>query len=361
MILGRSRTGRLLLALATIAAMLAASTVALPAAGAQTEPTPDYGGKGNLGDGPTLIAEAEAGADGSESSGSGSGVVSIAPSPYVDCTFRELPLSELIQVYFAEVFDPSIEQTIRDNANQAVEDGTTTGDGPDIGGPFGVLFVYINLLIDYLQTHAHFLGLAEGDRQNLNEVFVLVTCPPGAIRQDNYVWRQGEPPPPSLVDAYRDQAYEEIPFPYLGVNSAPAGTPDEPLVVNVETWLWSNDRYGPVQAQAGIRNIVQVTATATPVVTEWDPGNGQDPVVCGDAGRAWSPSLDAGAEPTCSLRYRSSSSTSPTGTFTLTRSTRWNVSWVCEPACGGGTLDPVIVQESREVSVAEIQAIVTDT
>ena len=361
----RGLGGRITVVMVAVVGLLAASLAVAPVpAGADSHPPPpDYDGEGgSVTDGARYLYALVNASGGSDSSGPGSGGhVSFAPSPYADCTFTVAPLIEIVQIYFSEVFDPSIEQTIRDNADQQVEDGTTTGDGPDLGGPLGVLLVYIDLLIDYLQAHAHFLGLAGDDLENLSEPFVLVTCPPEAIRQDVYVWQQGDPPPPSLVDAYRDQAYEEIPFPVLGVNSAPAGTPDEPLVVNVETWLWSNDLWGPAQAQAGIPGIVQVTTTATPVITEWDPGNGQDPVICSDPGRVWSPTLDEGEEPTCSLRYLSSSSLSPTGTFTLTRSTRWEVEWVCEPACGGGPLDPVIVQESREVSVAEIQAIVTDT
>lgn len=361
-----TRLVRLVLAVFVAAATFAASAAVAVPSGAQEQPPPpvDFNPNGEVGiDGntPLVIGEVDANSPGSETDGPS--YVSRAPSPYAECTFRIQPLVSVIESYFAEVFDPSVVQTIRDNAYQGVEDGTTTGENtePNVGGFFGFFQTLINLMLDYLHAHAHFLELAGDDLSNMNQNFVLVECPPGSIRQDVYVWREGDPPPASLVDAYRDQAYDETRIPGLGVNSAPSGSDDQPLVVNIDTWLWSSPAlWGPVTANAGIPGVVEVTTTATPIVTQWDPGNGQPPVVCDGPGQPWSPDLGAVAEPDCAVRYTSSSSTSPTGTFTLTRTTRWNVSWSCAPACGGGVLDPILVSESRQVPVAEIQAVVTD-
>lgn len=326
-------------------------------------PPPDADGAGAgdhaTNDGQTLIiSDADAWAPGSESSGAS--VVSLAPSPYQDCAFRTAPLSEIMESYVREVFDPSIEQSIRDSAYDDPDDGTVTGDDDGARGPFNFLR-YLYLLVDYLQVHEHFLNLAGDDLADFGEPFVLVTCPPGAIRQENFVWAQGDPPPASLVDAYRDQAYEETALPGLGVRTAPTGTADAPLVVKIPTWLWSDPGgWAPVQAVAGIPGVVEVTTTAVPTTTRWDPGSGDEGVTCAGPGRPWSRDLPPGASPSCSIEYSTSSAVSPTDTFTLTRSTRWEVTWVCEPACGGGPLLPLTVNESRTVSVAEIQAIATD-
>lgn len=118
-----------------------------------------------------------------------------------------------------------------------------------------------------------------------------------------------------------------MPAPQILVNPAPPA----PQVVYVPTWL----RIDPVAftshtATASL-NGLSVTAVATPTSVVWTTGDGGR-VVCG-AGTAWTPGTDpAASSPDCGHTYTQPSRSSPGGTYPLTATITWQVTW-----SGGGS------------------------
>ncbi len=121
------------------------------------------------------------------------------------------------------------------------------------------------------------------------------------------------------------------------------------MAVNLWTWLWTDDP-GP-QTVTVTAGAVSVTATATLASTAWtlgEPaahGNGYHSgppatVNCQGAGTPPPPGFDWKAEPPCgymfhwrSLRER----TNGTGTWPITATSTWNVSWQSNTGVTGTT------------------------
>ncbi|MBI2169369.1 MAG: hypothetical protein HYU28_07705 [Actinobacteria bacterium] len=151
------------------------------------------------------------------------------------------------------------------------------------------------------------------------------------------------------------QAADRVPIPAPTIGMSPS--PDDEQVVNLPTWLWLDGAgWQPVSASASAGGV-SVSATASPQRVIWDMGNG-DRVECDGPGTAYDRSRPAKGQSTdCEYVYRESSARAPDGTFTVTASVLWGVSWTVTGAPGGGSLGPVERSSSVAVRVAEIQAV----
>jgi hypothetical protein len=103
-----------------------------------------------------------------------------------------------------------------------------------------------------------------------------------------------------------------------------------PQLVGVATWLWVNPAaWHPVSASASA-GAVTTTATATPTKAVWDMGDGST-LTCGGPGTPYNPSTP-NAKTSCSYRWATA------GTYTVTATVYWSVTWTAAGAAGGGNL-----------------------
>jgi hypothetical protein len=148
------------------------------------------------------------------------------------------------------------------------------------------------------------------------------------------------------------QAVKQLGFGSPTIEMSPPARSSQ--LVGVATWLWIDpEAWGTLTASASA-GPVTTTATAVPSKVVWDMGDG-DTVTCDGPGTAYSTS-DPGATTDCSYIWPQA------GSFTVTATVYWSVTWTATGAPGGGNLGvqagpPAAVQ----VAVTESQAINTPT
>jgi hypothetical protein len=190
--------------------------------------------------------------------------------------------------------------------------------------------------------------------------WALAHCPADVGREVLVWWPIGGRPPASLISALRARARDSVPFPVLAQRGAPSGDRDAPFITQLPTWLWvDGTRWHAVHADATIPGIVAVTATGVPMRIRWDPGTGDPEIRCEGPGVPYDPTQpDDRQATTCSYTYRHSSAMAPNGrTYPLTLAVEWDVTWECSPGCGRGPMPPVTITTTRQVWVAELQAL----
>ncbi|MFG2014986.1 hypothetical protein [Actinomadura geliboluensis] len=155
----------------------------------------------------------------------------------------------------------------------------------------------------------------------------------------------GPPPPaaPTTLDWVRAaQSAAELPTPT--VHTAPS----DKTYVRVRTALWV-EGFDVVKTRPIGGGGQMIQATATPVSVTWNLGETQK--TCKDAGRK-----DGS---TCSHTYRRSSAGEPGGTYKITATVTWELTWTCAgPACDpqGGTLgNESMPSPATPLVVSEIQ------
>jgi hypothetical protein len=172
-----------------------------------------------------------------------------------------------------------------------------------------------------------------------------------------YVWPRSAALPPAVRDRLVDAAIDALEVPYLAPHTSPEGTPDQPLITGLDTWVWVDPAaWTPVTARAAIP-AAAVTATATPVSLTWRPGDDSPPRACPGPGRPWSGTTAPDA--TCGHRYQRTSRQAPDGVWPLTVTVTWEVTWTCAPACGAGRAEPFVLGVVRRVTVEQIQTRLT--
>jgi hypothetical protein len=102
---------------------------------------------------------------------------------------------------------------------------------------------------------------------------------------------------------------------------------------------------------------VTVTVTPKAVRVRWDMGNG-DVVTCTGPGTPWAQG-DAGSSPDCGYTYTRSSAQQANKTYKVTATVDWTATYTVTGAPGGGPLPGLQRTASRQVRVAETQAINT--
>ena len=173
--------------------------------------------------------------------------------------------------------------------------------------------------------------------------------------------------PPVQVDAatLAQQAVDtmQIPTPQIGI-----GPDFDKVAVNLWTWLWI-DEPDPVSLTVSA-GPVSVTATATLAQTEWSMGEPTEnpdsaasavapPLVCDGAGVApVEGEFDWQEQPPCGYKYRWRSSperTGGAGTWPLTVTARWNVTWTATTGESGA--DTLTASSTTAVRVGEYRIV----
>ncbi|GAA4224311.1 hypothetical protein GCM10022254_03460 [Actinomadura meridiana] len=177
------------------------------------------------------------------------------------------------------------------------------------------------------------------------------------------------PPPPEGLTANEAQGFVSVPGGAAPLGAAPASTADlvataraatafpVPIVhtapadktyVGLRTSLWV-EGFGNVQTEPieGDGQLVQLVAT--PKSVTWDLG--EKKITCEDGGSK--------NGKTCTYRYARSSASQPGGSYKITATITWDVSWTCRGAgCDAqeGDLDPNTVSSApTPFIVGEIQ------
>jgi hypothetical protein len=145
------------------------------------------------------------------------------------------------------------------------------------------------------------------------------------------------------------QAASRLAFGSPTIEMAP---PDgDPQLLGVTTWLWIDPGAWQDKTASATAGTVTATATAAPSKVVWDMGNG-DSVTCEGPGTPYSAS-DPNATTDCSYTWPQA------GSYTVTATVYWSVSWTAVGAAGGGNLGlqagpvaqvPVTVTESQAIN-----------
>jgi hypothetical protein len=184
------------------------------------------------------------------------------------------------------------------------------------------------------------------------EVYVLACFDAGALVQSRIL--RFDPGDPlggiAAAERARDEARRSLDLPL----PRPALNPPGAQLVGVPTWLWLEGAWGPASASASI-GAVSSTVTASPVSATWEMGDGTT-VTC-DAGVPYDPArpADAQASP-CRHTFTTASRYAEGGTFPVTVTVTYAVSWTATTGAGGplegvsrSTTVPVVVQEAQAV------------
>jgi hypothetical protein len=184
-----------------------------------------------------------------------------------------------------------------------------------------------------------------------------VCAGPGVLNPMPPFWVTGAQPPAAGVIqvapvVVAQQAAKQLGFGSPTIEMAP---PDgSPQLVGVASWLWlAPGAWRTISASASA-GPVTTTATATPSKVVWDMGDGQS-VTCNGPGTPYSAS-DPNEATDCSYTWPGP------GSFTVTATVYWSVTWTATGAAGGGNLGVQAGPPAQvQVTVAESQAINTPT
>jgi hypothetical protein len=188
----------------------------------------------------------------------------------------------------------------------------------------------------------------------------LCAGPAGVDDQGPVVWiadGQGPGGGPSSPVVLASQAERELQLPEPVIRSNPA--PEAVQLVGVPVWLWVEPSvWAPVSATVVVPGV-SVTATATPRLVVWRPGDGAV-VRCSGPGTPYTPAADPGSgSPVCGHTYTRSSAGQPNNAFSVTATITWDVAW----AGGGqqGVFPGLQTTAATVFRVAEAQAILTSS
>jgi len=179
------------------------------------------------------------------------------------------------------------------------------------------------------------------------------------------VWVTGAAPAPTPQVDPRTLALQaensiQLPRPTLGTN--PAGT----SVVDLRTWLWINPSIWHGASVTATAGAVSATAVAEPVSVRWTTGDGGQ-LVCPGPGSAYAWWLPASVQSTgCAYEYLRTSAGQPAldgnpdhGTYVVTATVEWAVSWTSTGIAGGGSLPTLLTSDAALLRVVQVESVNT--
>ncbi len=152
----------------------------------------------------------------------------------------------------------------------------------------------------------------------------------------------------------------QLPDPSLHFNPSPSA------VVNLPTWLWIDPSIWHPESVSASAAGVTATAIAAPVSVSWSMGDGST-VACSGPGAAYDPSQPPAAQhTTCEYTYATSSVGQPSpdgdpndGSFSVSATIEWSVSWSAIGAPGGGTLPNLTTTAAQTLRVEQVESLNT--
>lgn len=179
-----------------------------------------------------------------------------------------------------------------------------------------------------------------------------LACPIGAAAAAKAGPAQLTLPAP-VVLAQLAVRYLRLPGPVI--RSSPA--PEAFQLTELPTWLWVAPAAWHPQSRTVQVPGESVTVTATPVSAAWSMGDGAT-VTCKGPGTPYSGGNPAASSPTCGHTYDRSSAGQPAGTYQVTVTVTWNITWTGTGGAGGA-LAPLDTVAAAGFRVAESQALDT--
>jgi hypothetical protein len=180
-----------------------------------------------------------------------------------------------------------------------------------------------------------------------------VCAGPGAIDPMPPIWVTGAQPVVAAVQlspvVVAEQAVRHLGFMSPTIEMAPPTGSSQ--LVGVATWLWIDPGAWRMLSASATAGPVTTTAVATPTRVVWDMGDGST-VTCDGPGTPYNPSTP-NATTDCSYTWPAP------GTFRVTATVYWSISWTAQGAAGGGTLGvqagpasavTVVVEESQAIN-----------
>ena len=185
--------------------------------------------------------------------------------------------------------------------------------------------------------------------------WVIPTCAgPGTINPMPPIWVTNAQPVAGAgqVDpvVVADQTIQQLPLGSATIKMAPPAGSEQ--LVGVATWLWIEPGAWQTLTATASAGTVTTTATATPTKVVWNMGDGST-VTCDGPGTPYDPN-DPNATTDCSYTWTQA------GSYQVTATIYWSVSWTAVGAPGGGNLGLKPGPPSQmAVRVTESQAINT--
>jgi hypothetical protein len=142
--------------------------------------------------------------------------------------------------------------------------------------------------------------------------------------------------------------------------------PSISTVVGLATWLWIDPAVWHAYEVTATTGTVSATAVARPVAVRWNTGDGNQ-VTCAGPGTAYRIDLPSAWQSTiCSHGYLHTSAGQPSldgnpdnGTFVVTASIDWSVSWSSTGVVAGGTLPTLVTTSATLLRVAQVESVNT--
>ena len=166
----------------------------------------------------------------------------------------------------------------------------------------------------------------------------------------------------SMVDPYMlaMDAERSIQLPNPQIDFSPSG----PAVVNLPTWLWVGASLWHSFTVSASAAGVTTTAVAMPRSVSWKMGDGSD-IVCNGPGTPYNSSMSEAAQtPTCAYTYQRSSAGQPSpdgdpndGSYSVTATVEWTVSWSATGAPGGGPLPDLETSSTASLRVEQVESV----
>ena len=158
------------------------------------------------------------------------------------------------------------------------------------------------------------------------------------------------------------QAERSITLPDPVQHLNPSGT----SVVGLATWFWLDPTIWRAESVTATAGPVSATAVARPVSVTWTSGDGGQEV-CDSPGMAYATWLPAALQTSnCFYRYLHTSSGQPTldgnpdhGTFVVTATVEWSVSWTSIGVAGGGSLPTLYTSSASLLRVVQVESVNT--
>ena len=214
--------------------------------------------------------------------------------------------------------------------------------------------------IDYAGAKGILVGITNPEMAVSDATYIFVSCPNRIFNGFNWaVWEQGDPAPPAVIDALADAARSAIAVPELTPQSAPDGI-NTPFLTQLPVWLWIPEAsWVPVSGTASLADLgLSVTATATPISTDWVTGADVNATVTCTGGTPWLDGLEED-DTNCSATYVET--TPAETTIDLTVTTNYDIAFACTP----GLCDPAAINlpglaitVSRPVTVTEARGLI---
>lgn len=176
------------------------------------------------------------------------------------------------------------------------------------------------------------------------------------------IWAKDPPPGSGTGPTPREVAQlaiKQMRLSAINIGIAPEPGPDSVGLVGMPVWMWAENpgarTYGPITASASAGGIT-ITATAKVLQVTWDMGDGTE-VVCRTPGTPYQPSFGRKRSPDCGHVYMKSSADQPGGTYTVTATSAWVITWA--GAGQTGTIRLGGLTRSTQITIGEAQVLVS--